>query len=137
MPLRNQNRAPLPSPNVKKEALSSIPFDKRRKETQGTGRRQVLSTVNRQDANSDVGSTEECGKVEFTKDEVLALLNERAKAGKFDTKGKIEQMTDIIKKLKVCVRWYQQVDETHVQDKENLSSSLQSAEKRYSDKGEF
>jgi len=46
-------------------------------------------------------------------------------------------MTDIIKKLKVCVRWYQQVDETHVQDKENLSSSLQSAEKRYSDKGEF
>jgi len=70
----------------KKEALSSIPFDKRRKETQGTGRRQVLSTVNRQDANSDVGSTEECGKVEFTKDEVLALLNERAKAGKFDTK---------------------------------------------------
>ncbi|CAD5327072.1 unnamed protein product [Arabidopsis thaliana] len=134
MPLRNQNRAPLPSPNVKKEALSSIPFDKRRKETQGTGRRQVLSTVNRQDANSDVGSTEECGKVEFTKDEVLALLNERAKAGKFDTKGKIEQMTDIIKKLKVCVRWYQQVDETHVQDKENLSSSLQSAEKRYSDK---
>ncbi|KAG2332318.1 hypothetical protein Bca52824_003498 [Brassica carinata] len=25
----------------------------------------------------------------------------RAKAGKFDTKGKIEQMTDIIKRLKV------------------------------------
>lgn len=67
----------------KKEALS-----RRKAETQVTGRRQVLSTVNRQDvtANSDVGSTEECGKVEFTKDEVLALLNERAKAGKFDTK---------------------------------------------------
>ncbi|CAH2071717.1 unnamed protein product [Thlaspi arvense] len=139
MPLRNQNRAPR-SPNAnfqKKEALSSIPFDKRRKmETQGTGRRQVLSTVNRQDvtSNSDVGSIEECSKVEFTKDEVVALLNERAKAGKFDTKAKIEQMTDIIKKLKVCVRWFQQVDETHVQEKENLRSSLESAEKRYSDK---
>lgn len=48
----------------------------------------MLSTVNRQDvtANSDVGSTEDCSKIEFTKDEVFALLNERAKAGKFDTK---------------------------------------------------
>lgn len=73
----------------RKEPLSSIPTDKRRKvETQGAVRRQVLSTVNRQDVttNSDVGSTDECGKVYFTKDEVLALLNERAKAGKFDTK---------------------------------------------------
>ncbi|XP_010422415.1 PREDICTED: kinesin-like protein KIN-14D [Camelina sativa] len=135
--LRNQNRAPLPSPNVKKEALSSVPLERRRRlETQVTGRRQVLSTVNRQDvtANSDVGSTDECGKVEFTKDEVLALLNERAKAGKFDTKAKIEQMTDIIKKLKFCVRWFQQVEETNVQEKENLRSSLESAEQRYNDK---
>ncbi|XP_019090165.1 PREDICTED: kinesin-like protein KIN-14D [Camelina sativa] len=110
--LRNQNRAPLPSPNV-------------------------VSLLLRQDvtANSDVGSTDDCGgKVEFTKDEVLALLNERAKAAKFDTKAKIEQMTDIIKKLKVCVRWFQQVEETHVQEKELLRSSLESAEQRYNDK---
>ncbi|KAG2311089.1 hypothetical protein Bca52824_022646 [Brassica carinata] len=66
-------------------------------------RRQVPSSaVNREDvtAKSDVGSVEECSKLEFTKDEVFALLSERAKAGKFDTKGKIEQMTDIIKRLK-------------------------------------
>lgn len=50
--------------------------------------------------------------------------------------GKIEQMTDIIKKLKVCVRWFQQVDEARVLEKENLCSSLESAEKRYNDKGE-
>ncbi|KAL0899221.1 hypothetical protein Bca101_083182 [Brassica carinata] len=65
--------------------------------------RQVPSSaVNREDvtAKSDVGSVEECSKLEFTKDEVFALLSERAKAGKFDTKGKIEQMTDIIKRLK-------------------------------------
>ncbi|KAL0712724.1 hypothetical protein Bca4012_019702 [Brassica carinata] len=138
MPIRNQNRAPR-SPNSRREPLSSIPIDRRRKvETaQGTtARRQVPSAVNRQDvtANSDVGSVEECSKLEFTKDEVLALLSERAKAGKFDTKGKIEQMTDIIKRLKVCVRWFQQVDETHVQEKEHLRSSLESAEKRFTDK---
>lgn len=57
-------------------------------ETQGTGTRQAFSAVNKQDITmtSDVGSTEECGKAEFTKDQVLALLNERAKAAKFDTK---------------------------------------------------
>ncbi|KAG2303956.1 hypothetical protein Bca52824_032607 [Brassica carinata] len=57
-------------------------------------RRQVPSSaVNKQDvtAKSDVGSVEECSKLEFTKDEVFALLSERAKAGKFDTKGKIER----------------------------------------------
>ncbi|CAN8246212.1 unnamed protein product [Cochlearia groenlandica] len=137
MPLRNnQNRAPR-SPNSKKEGLSSVPFDKRRKvEAQGTGRRQVLSTVNRQDvtANSDVGSTEEPCKVDFTKDEVVALLNERVKAGKFDTKAKIEQMTEIIKKLRVCLKWFQRVDETHVQEKDDLRSSLEAAEKRYIEK---
>lgn len=51
--------------------------------------------------------------------------------------GKIEQMTDIIKRLKVCVKWFQQVDETHVQEKESLRSSLESAEKRCSEKGDF
>ncbi|XP_010434203.1 PREDICTED: kinesin-like protein KIN-14C [Camelina sativa] len=136
MASRNQNRPPR-SPNSKKEGLGSISFDKRRKvETQGTGRRQAFSAVNKQDitTTSDVGSIEECGKVDFTKDEVLALLSERAKAGKFDTKAKIEQMTDIIKRLKVCVRWFQQVDETHVQEKENFKVSLESAEQKYNHK---
>ncbi|CAE6184968.1 unnamed protein product [Arabidopsis arenosa] len=136
MASRNQNRPPR-SPNAKKEGLGGIPFDKRRKvETQGTGRRQAFSAVNKQDVtmNSDVGSIEECGKVEFTKDEVLALLSERAKAGKFDTKAKIEQMTDIIKRLKVCVKWFQQADETHVQEKESLKVSLESAEQKYNHK---
>lgn len=51
--------------------------------------------------------------------------------------GKIEQMTDIIRRLKVCVKWFQQVDETHVQEKDGLRSSLESAEKRFSDKGDL
>lgn len=51
--------------------------------------------------------------------------------------AKIEQMTDIIKRLKVCVKWFQQVDETHVQEKENLRVSLESAEQKYNLKGYF
>ncbi|VVB15699.1 unnamed protein product [Arabis nemorensis] len=61
-----------------------LPFDKRRKiDTQGTGRRQVAKTMHSHDVtvNSDVGSLEECSKVGFTKDEMLASLNVRAKAG--------------------------------------------------------
>ncbi|KAJ4902119.1 Kinesin-5 [Raphanus sativus] len=130
MPLRNQNR----SPNARKEPLSSIPR-RRKAETQGGVRRQVLSSVNRQEDVVTTANSDECSsKVDFTKDEVLALLNERSKAGKFDTKGKIEQMTDIIRRLKVCVRWFQQGDETHVQEKEDLRSCLESAERRCSDK---
>ncbi|KAL0729452.1 hypothetical protein Bca4012_025545 [Brassica carinata] len=76
---------------------------RRRREEEELLRQVPSSAVNREDvtAKSDVGSVEECSKLEFTKDEVFALLSERAKAGKFDTKGKIEQMTDIIKRLKV------------------------------------
>ncbi|KAL0729617.1 hypothetical protein Bca4012_025710 [Brassica carinata] len=39
------------------------------------------SEQRRRTAKSDVGSVEECSKLEFTKDEVFALLSERAKAG--------------------------------------------------------
>jgi len=51
--------------------------------------------------------------------------------------AKIEQMTDIIKRLKVCVKWFQQADETHVQEKENLKVSLESSEQKYNHKGYF
>ncbi|XP_018455092.2 kinesin-like protein KIN-14D isoform X1 [Raphanus sativus] len=134
MPLRNQNRSPNAYVFQRKEPLSSIPR-RRKAETQGGVRRQVLSSVNRQEDVVTTANSDECSsKVDFTKDEVLALLNERSKAGKFDTKGKIEQMTDIIRRLKVCVRWFQQGDETHVQEKEDLRSCLESAERRCSDK---
>lgn len=47
----------------------------------------MLSSVNRQEDVVTTANSDECSsKVDFTKDEVLALLNERSKAGKFDTK---------------------------------------------------
>ncbi|KAL0696298.1 hypothetical protein Bca4012_063478 [Brassica carinata] len=56
---------------------------RRRREEEELLRQVPSSAVNREDvtAKSDVGSVEECSKLEFTKDEVFALLSERAKAG--------------------------------------------------------
>lgn len=83
----------------KKEGTDDVPFDKRRKIGAGrmvgptnSGRtRQAFAVVsNRQDAPvaSNMGGAEgaECGNIEFTKEEVEALLNEKPKAKKFDLK---------------------------------------------------
>ncbi|KAK3035112.1 hypothetical protein RJ639_032614 [Escallonia herrerae] len=143
MASRNQNRAPPRSPLSKNGGLEDRPLEKRQKV--GTGRmmgsttasrgRQALAVVNnRQDLATgagDLGGTEgsESGNVEFTKEEVETLLNERPKGKKFDLKGKMEQMTDYIKKLKLCVKWFQIVEERHVQEKEKLRITLESTER--------
>ncbi|KAK2644325.1 hypothetical protein Ddye_019520 [Dipteronia dyeriana] len=147
MASRNQNRPPPRSPSTKKEVVDDIPFDKRRKI--GAGRtavptgtvrtRQAFAVVsNRQNAPqaaSDVGSAEgsECGNIEFSKEEVEALLNEKPKAKKYDLKAKMEQMTEHNKRFKLCVKWFQQVDENHNLEKEKLRSALESSEKKCSD----
>lgn len=78
-----------------------MPLDKRRKIASGRmmgsttasrGRQAFAVVNNRQDAvvggTGDLGGTEgsECGSVEFSKDEVEALLNEKIKEKKFDLK---------------------------------------------------
>lgn len=75
------------------------PLDKRRKigagrilGTRGVGRgRQAFAAINNQQelgSASEINGSEgpDCGSVEFTKEEVEALLNEKIKAKKFDTK---------------------------------------------------
>jgi hypothetical protein len=78
--------------------VEGIPLDKRRRIAMGrTGgatnvERKPFGSVNRKldvTATSDVGSCAEgsdCGNVEFTKEEVDALVNERLKMKKFDHK---------------------------------------------------
>ncbi|XP_021294034.1 kinesin-like protein KIN-14C [Herrania umbratica] len=143
MASRNQNRPPR-SPSTRKEIGDENPLDKRRRVgavgrgvgLTGTGRtRQAFAVVNnRQDvtttANADAGNAEECPNHEFTKEEVEALLNEKPKAKKFDLKAKYEHAADHNKRLKLCVKWFQQCDESHVLDKEKLKNSLESAEKK-------
>ncbi|XVF27786.1 hypothetical protein REPUB_Repub14bG0138900 [Reevesia pubescens] len=143
MASRNQNRPPR-SPSTRKELGDENPLDKRRRlgaigrgvGPTGTGRtRQAFAVVNnRQDvttaANAEAGYAEECPNHEFTKEEVEAILNEKPKAKKFDLKAKYEHAADHNKRLKLCVKWFQQCDENHVLDKEKLKNSLESAEKK-------
>lgn len=50
---------------------------------------------------------------------------------------KMDQMADLIKRLKLCVRWYKRVEEGCIQEKEKLQTELESAEKKCIDTGEF
>lgn len=140
--------------------------------SRGRGR-QAFSEVNsRQDvtATSDVGSGEgsECGTVEFTKEEVEALLNEKLKGKKLDPlkviflshefwnlgfklnwfvgllfwvyylygwQVKLDNAIDYIKRLKLCLKWFQQVEQNHVLEKEKLQSSIEAVEKKCTDTG--
>lgn len=62
---------------------------------------------------------------EFSKEDVEALLNLKMKGKtKFDYKGKCEQMTDYIKKLRACIRWFQEMEEGCVLQKEQLQNEL-------------
>ncbi|KAL5700214.1 Kinesin-like protein KIN-14C [Ranunculus cassubicifolius] len=150
MSTRNQNKAPIPlrSPsnnnnnNInKKEITDEIPVDKRRrigsgKMTRGGINRQAFSVVNNtqdvqmKDLNSNCGS--DCGGMEeFTKEDVETLLNERMKGkNKYDYKGKSEQMTEYIKKLRLCIKWFQESEESYVLEQEKLRSLLESADRK-------
>lgn len=97
-----------------------------------------MAVNNRQDgvaSASDLGGAEgsESESMEFTKEEVEALLNEKIRGKKFDVKGKMEQMNELTRKLKLCVKWLQEVEEGHVQDKEKLRSTLESSERKWTE----
>ncbi|KAL6990853.1 hypothetical protein U1Q18_008976 [Sarracenia purpurea var. burkii] len=164
MTSRNQNR---PSPSNKNSSVG-VPPDKRRRigpgrmvgaGGTGRGRRPLVAVANRQEVAvnaGDLGGTEGsvCSSVEFKKEEIEALLNEKIKGKMFDLKrlatqverptplerltdkeedglsmGKMEQLNDQIRRLKLCIKWFQQVEEGHVQEKEKLQTSLESAER--------
>lgn len=51
--------------------------------------------------------------------------------------GKIEQMNDHIKKLKLCIKWFQNIEEGHVQEQEKLQFNLESAQRKSAEIGWF
>ncbi|KAI3741078.1 hypothetical protein L1987_58745 [Smallanthus sonchifolius] len=142
MASRNQNKPPAPrSPVNKNRVVDDAPVDKRRKI--GTGRilssttssrgRQALAPMNNQKevpvAPSETeGSESEV--IEFTKEEVDALLNEKFKGKKFDSKGKQEWMNEYMKKLKVCIKWFQKSLQELAEEKNNLREMLDSSERK-------
>ncbi|CAN1319086.1 Kinesin-like protein KIN-14C [Linum perenne] len=139
MASRNQNRPPR-SPATKRDGGEGVSVDKRRRVGAGAGRtggpeRKPFSSVNKklEGASSTAGSNSESlegGVIEFTKEEVEALVNERPKMKKFDHKGNLEVMTEFNGRLKVCIKWCQKREEGHVEEESKLRSSLEASEKR-------
>ncbi|XP_058779935.1 kinesin-like protein KIN-14N [Vicia villosa] len=77
-------------------------------------------------AGSDYGSF-----VDFTRDDVEALLNEKSKRkDRFNYKERCENMIDYIKRLKVCIRWFQDLELSYSLEQEKLKSSLELSQQK-------
>ena len=44
----------------------------------------------------------------------------------------MDQITDHNKRLKLCIKWFQQIEESHLLEEERLRTALESAEKKCS-----
>ncbi|KAL5579168.1 hypothetical protein UlMin_011610 [Ulmus minor] len=148
MASRNESRPPPRSPSAKKDGHDEAPLDKRRRvgaqrvagQTGNGPRRQPFSSLSvnsRQNAASttDASSVEcaESASVEFTKEEVEALLNEKLKSSKYDLKKRLEQLVDHNKRFKLCVKWFQRVEDNLLAEQEKLRSALELCEKKCND----
>ncbi|KAI3928291.1 hypothetical protein MKW98_023892 [Papaver atlanticum] len=49
---------------------------------------------------------------------------------RFDFKGRCEQMTDYIKRLRLCIKWFQELQESYVTEREKNQTTLDSLEKK-------
>ncbi|CAK8535229.1 unnamed protein product [Lathyrus sativus] len=77
-------------------------------------------------AGSDYGSF-----VDFTRDDVEALLSEKSKRkDRFNYKERCENMIDYIKRLKVCIRWFQDLELSYSLEQEKLKSSLELSQQK-------
>ncbi|CAJ2659985.1 unnamed protein product [Trifolium pratense] len=77
-------------------------------------------------AGSDYGSF-----IDFTREDVEALLNEKSKRkDRFNYKERCENMIDYIKRLKVCIRWFQDLELSYSLEQEKLKSSLELSQQK-------
>uniref|UniRef100_A0A6V7QUD3 Kinesin-like protein n=1 Tax=Ananas comosus var. bracteatus TaxID=296719 RepID=A0A6V7QUD3_ANACO len=146
MSLRSQIKPPPASrsPSTKKENLDELPVDKRRRIAVGkmvgpARARSVLSALNAganhgdsaaAAVSTDAGSSG--GRMEFgSREDVERLLAEKMKGkSKNDYKGKSEQMIEYIKKLRICTRWYIELEDGYLAEQEKLRSMYEAEEKR-------
>ncbi|KAJ6950383.1 kinesin-like protein KIN-14N isoform X1 [Populus alba x Populus x berolinensis] len=78
---------------------------------------------------SNAGS--EYGGFEFTREDVYALLCERMKyKNKFNYKERCENMMDYIKRLRLCIKWFQELEGSYLFEQEKLQNALDFAESR-------
>ncbi|KAL3508549.1 hypothetical protein ACH5RR_027950 [Cinchona calisaya] len=156
----NQNKPPLPtfsasstssSPNSK-YIVDEVAVEKKRRIGNTKMPPATISTrANRQALTERNGGGDlppstgppsttgsDCGVIEFTKESVEALLSERLKIkNKFNYKEKCDQMSDYIKRLKDCMKWFQQLERDYVSEHEKLNNLLEAAEKKCSEMEEL
>uniref|UniRef100_A0A0E0DIQ6 Kinesin-like protein n=1 Tax=Oryza meridionalis TaxID=40149 RepID=A0A0E0DIQ6_9ORYZ len=120
------------SPYPKKENLGNA---RRGMGVKPGPRRNVLSAINNGGgANSDTASVDggEGGAgpaapmIEFSgREDVERLLAEKMKGkSKTDYKGRTEQMSEYIKKLRACIRWYIELEDGYLVEQEKLRSTM-------------
>ncbi|KAI3768925.1 hypothetical protein L6452_00021 [Arctium lappa] len=98
--------------------------------------RQAFSVVNGGQDPSGPGSIagSDCGGIDFTREEVEALLNVKIRTkDKFNLKEKCDIMMEYIKKLRMCVRWFQEFEGELSFEHEKLKKLFESAEKKSND----
>ncbi|KAJ3672138.1 hypothetical protein LUZ60_006859 [Juncus effusus] len=89
--------------------------------------RSVLSTVNsvNGDNSSDIASVNG-GLIEFnSKEDVEMLLAEKLRSKKNDFKGKSEQQSEYIKKLRACITWQMEQVDKQLAEQETLKKNLE------------
>ncbi|MBA0776793.1 hypothetical protein Gotri_011741 [Gossypium trilobum] len=73
----------------------------------------------------------ECGAIEFTREDVEALVSEKMKSkNKFNYKERCENMMEYIKRLRLCIRWFQELEGEYAFEQEKLRSALELIERR-------
>ncbi|XP_047334579.1 kinesin-like protein KIN-14N [Impatiens glandulifera] len=146
---KNQNKPPFgtvsrPStPSIIKGSLDDVSIDTRRRTmipkmgsvmkarpalsiVNGGGRDLAPATGPATSSGSDGNSS-----IEFTMEKVDELLNEKNKSkNRFNYKEKCDEMQTYIKRLKLCIRWFQELEENRAVEQQNLRASLEMAENR-------
>ncbi|XP_076909562.1 kinesin-like protein KIN-14N [Bidens hawaiensis] len=95
------------------------------------GRRQVLSVVNggQQPVVPDSG----CG-FEFTRDDVALLLGEKIQTkNKHSITEKCDAMRDYIRRLRKCIKWFEEHERELLVDQEQNHKALESAQNKCTD----
>lgn len=111
-----------------------------------TPRRNVLSALNNAEANGGTpsvpadgggggGAAEAAPVIEFSgREDVERLLAEKMKGkSKNDFKGRVDQMSDYIKKLRACIRWYMELEDGYLAEQEKLLGAMDSENTRHTE----
>ncbi|CAL1354388.1 unnamed protein product [Linum trigynum] len=156
MACKNQNKPPLNSmpisatlPSSRRKSIGGHELSSHRRCSKlgadkmvGTGNvsgrmRLAFSIVNGEqelapssDPPSNAGS-EYGANIEFTREDVETLLNEKMRyKSKYNYKERCETMLDYIRRLRLCIRWFQDVEGNYLFEQEKLLTALEFAEGR-------